>query len=582
MKKLIVRVFHKKQDEKIVRKIEEKGSKGVFVREKPVFCMPRNGNRVKGLIDGEEAMKEIGESIDQAKESIYITDWRIDPEIILIRRGVHWLKGKTLKEILEKKGEEGVSIKIIIYESPFFMDVVKGEKKRNILEEKEKIECYCHKWMMGYSQHEKTVIVDHKIGFLGGIDLAQGRWDTRRHFIEADIKEKGEEIFKEECYNTMINKEEKQEKIRLPWHDIHCKIEGEAVNDIERNFIEKWNKICKVEERIIKQKEGRKEIIGTMSVQIVRSNSKEAGGRYKVERGCYEGIVRIIERAEHYIYIEEQFFISNYGSKRIWNLISFIIGNKIIEAYRKKEKFKVIIVVPLWSEGELESIIVKSIMELFRKTIISGKLSLIQRMKKEGIKDIEEYLKILTLYTFGKKKQEGKEVIVGSPIYVHSKCIIVDDQYVFIGSANINDRSLIGERDSEIGAIIVDSNKIQISINGERKFVNEFALNLRSRIWAEHLNLEESQIKMVEDPIKSIEKVICPISEKNTKVYERLFEYFPSNKYPKFVDCKKHLYPPLIGDKKELKDIKGHFIKFPIGFGKEEKASLGVGKVMVE
>ena len=35
-------------------------------------------------------------------------------------------------------------------------------------------------------------------------------------------------------------------------------------------------------------------------------------------------------------------------------------------------------------------------------------------------------------------------------MYVHSKMTIVDDEYVLIGSANINQRSLSGERDSEI------------------------------------------------------------------------------------------------------------------------------------
>ena len=39
-------------------------------------------------------------------------------------------------------------------------------------------------------------------------------------------------------------------------------------------------------------------------------------------------------------------------------------------------------------------------------------------------------------------------------IYVHSKMIIVDDKIVIIGSANMNDRSMTGDRDSEIGIVI--------------------------------------------------------------------------------------------------------------------------------
>jgi len=51
-------------------------------------------------------------------------------------------------------------------------------------------------------------------------------------------------------------------------------------------------------------------------------------------------------------------------------------------------------------------------------------------------------------------------VIEGKPvtelIYVHSKLMIVDDEKVLIGSANINDRSLLGSRDSEIAIVIED------------------------------------------------------------------------------------------------------------------------------
>jgi phospholipase D1/2 len=42
-------------------------------------------------------------------------------------------------------------------------------------------------------------------------------------------------------------------------------------------------------------------------------------------------------------------------------------------------------------------------------------------------------------------------------VYIHSKVMIVDDRVALIGSANINDRSLMGDRDSEIAIIVEDS-----------------------------------------------------------------------------------------------------------------------------
>lgn len=49
---------------------------------------------------------------------------------------------------------------------------------------------------------------------------------------------------------------------------------------------------------------------------------------------------------------------------------------------------------------------------------------------------------------------ELNDQLVTELIYVHSKLMIVDDNLVICGSANINDRSLTGKRDSEVALII--------------------------------------------------------------------------------------------------------------------------------
>ena len=43
-------------------------------------------------------------------------------------------------------------------------------------------------------------------------------------------------------------------------------------------------------------------------------------------------------------------------------------------------------------------------------------------------------------------------------IYVHSKMMIVDDKRTIIGSANINDRSMLGSRDSELAVNLFNQN----------------------------------------------------------------------------------------------------------------------------
>jgi phospholipase D1/2 len=44
--------------------------------------------------------------------------------------------------------------------------------------------------------------------------------------------------------------------------------------------------------------------------------------------------------------------------------------------------------------------------------------------------------------------------------------MIVDDEVALIGSANINDRSLMGSRDSEIAMVIHDQNKVESKMAG--------------------------------------------------------------------------------------------------------------------
>ena len=73
--------------------------------------------------------------------------------------------------------------------------------------------------------------------------------------------------------------------------------------------------------------------------------------------------------------------------------------------------------------------------------------------------------------------------LVQEIIYVHSKLMIVDDKYVICGSANINDRSLLGKRDSEIAAVIKDEEMIDSFLNDQPVKVGRYAFSLRKKIF---------------------------------------------------------------------------------------------------
>lgn len=89
----------------------------------------------------------------------------------------------------------------------------------------------------------------------------------------------------------------------------------------------------------------------------------------------------------------------------------------------------------------------------------SGKDAILNRLKKAGISDPSQYISFYGLRTHARLNSEP----ITELIYVHSKLLIVDDKVVICGSANINDRSLIGKRDSEI-ALIIQVSRLKVRV----------------------------------------------------------------------------------------------------------------------
>ena len=104
-----------------------------------------------------------------------------------------------------------------------------------------------------WSHHEKLVIIDNLIGYVGGLDLCWGRYDTNKHpIVEEENKdnlyyypgadymnERIREMHDVDKFNIpQINRNESP---RIGWHDIYTMITGPIVSDIMRHFVERWN-----------------------------------------------------------------------------------------------------------------------------------------------------------------------------------------------------------------------------------------------------------------------------------------------------------------------------------------------------
>lgn len=84
-------------------------------------------------------------------------------------------------------------------------------------------------------------------------------------------------------------------------------------------------------------------------------------------------------------------------------------------------------------------------------------------------------------------------------VYVHSKLLVIDDDIALVGSANINDRSLLGHRDAELAVVVEDRSKVEAVLDGRPAQVSECVRELRLKCFQQIFGLSRIQ---VEDPLK--------------------------------------------------------------------------------
>ena len=326
-------------------------------------------------------------------------------------------------------------------------------------------------------------------------------------------------------------------------------------------------------------------------VQVLRSVGGWSLGLKTKENSILEAYYQLIENSKHYIYIENQFFISksfedNGKAYLVENKIALYIRNRILKACRNKEKFRVYIFIPLLpgfagepeKSGTLQIILKYTYEGICRNNGLSIIEKLIEEMKKVGER-WEDYIGFYSLRNHG--------VINGIPkteiIYIHSKLMIVDDTYVICGSANINDRSMNGSRDSEF-AVLIKEKRIEISRMNKKKFkASKFASSLRKALMAEHLGINPND-KILMDPVSNeLHELIRTTAHNNTFAYRLIFGCYPDDCYTKFSMIKNN-YDDFQNKAQEenLKkiyeqnknNIIGHIVEFPLHFLEEEELGI--------
>lgn len=232
----------------------------------------------------------------------------------------------------------------------------------------------------------------------------------------------------------------------------------------------------------------------------------------------------MIESAEHFIYVENQYFIS------VENSLTETLFRRISEAIKKQQTFRVIICIPIHPCGDWKTPAIKHVLKYQYDTISRGGNSLLERLASSFPSiDLNQYISFNSLRTV----DQLNFTAVSDQIYIHSKLMIVDDRKAIIGSANWNDRSMNGDRDSEICIIVEDNRFVESRMNGEFYLASKFAHSLRKNLFLEHLGLDRSQKHLVVDPTISstYNDLWRKTSFENNRLYNSMFPCIPSDNF---------------------------------------------------
>ncbi|CBY30969.1 unnamed protein product, partial [Oikopleura dioica] len=449
----------------------------------------------KWYICGDAYMSNLADSIEAASERVFLADWQISPMIYLKRNyeGTYW----RLDQVLKRAANRGVRIYILVYQDPTALglknyEATKYLREKCLWKKHANLFTLTHPTLDGpnkWSHHEKLAVIDDKIAFIGGLDLSMGRWDVHGKYFMFDPErrtfkgfdywsqfnskpnqnlidcnyEKGENFFRTNCrFDENKDYLDRMTEMRTPWHDIAARLQGEAAFDVSLHFIERWNmtshtayqSAVKINLPVFRKIPRQIDEVNT-SCQIIRSAAAWSAGLRSTERTIYDNYKALIESAERFIFIENQFFVTTTGDYKLddslpQNQIALFLCDRIIKAFKKGEQFRVYIVIPCipGSGGSLEENTAAGqeiLLHITYESICRHENSIYEYLKRcEPTIEVEDFIYFASYRTH----EEFNGGIHQAVVYPHSKLMIVDDRFTIIGSANINDRSLLGDRDS--------------------------------------------------------------------------------------------------------------------------------------
>ncbi|XP_018020699.1 phospholipase D gamma 1-like [Hyalella azteca] len=480
------------------------------------------------------AWNDIRDTLAGAKKFICIAGWSLNASIVLVRTECG--NGETIGKILLERADEGVDVRLLLWDEGDSQDSKKDTAKEFFKESLVKVDCVARKKSkkdtlykdaayskFGFSHSQRCLIADqvvekspglrNVVAYVGCFDLAQGRHDNPEH----KLGHNGECESKSQFYNNLIATITRSSS-KSPWHEVMCKVVGSAALDILTNFQDRWETEAVVSDSDFQlcRSSGifssyTYDSLDSWNVQMFRSASEDSVplassdniytyAGIRVDNSLYKAYLHQIRRSKRFIYMETSCFI---GSSHFWedcsdiqskNLIPIEITLKITQKIKENKPYRVYIVLSLHPEGNPDDMMNQEILHWQYHTMEMMYKRISNAIQEQGLDaHPQDYLLFLSL---GKReesnatpkllKQLSEDTSLPSPhivknkrsyITVNSKLAVFDDEYIIIGSGNINDRSMVGFRNTELA---IGAHQPRIGASGQ---VSIF----RKCLWAEHL-----------------------------------------------------------------------------------------------
>ena len=285
--------------------------------------------------------------------------------------------------------------------------------------------CFDSNLPLGSAQHQKIVVIDGALAFVGGLDLTIRRWDTSAHEVHDPLR---------------IDPDGKPYP---PFHDVQCMVDGEAAVSVAEIAEGRWRAAgCSVERTI--------EVVGERWPASVPAQSRGMTvgiARTEIVTANAPGVQEVallfeasINAADRFIYIENQFTSAAD--------IARLLAQRMVEV----PQLRVLIVTPKLHSSWFES-----------QAMQSGRGGFIGQFVAAGVMD-----RVRFLYPSARDGQSDAAVMV------HSKVMIVDDRILRVGSANLNNRSMGADTECDLAFEATSEAQQQYIARLRRQLIGHF------------------------------------------------------------------------------------------------------------